>query len=262
MHKKVIVFAPHQDDEILACSGTIHLLKKSGADIYIVFATNGDFYGKESAAVRLKESMDAAKLLQIDEEKIIILGFADTGMDYKDSFLWKLYHALPNEIVSSPVSSVTYHPQNLEEYSMQKLGTHLPYTKNAFVQIINYLINDIRPDIIFVSSILDAHGDHAALCKFVTDAVYKSSKDTLIYQYIIHSGDDKNWPRRGSLYYSRPQNVTEELWQNRITVTIGHSFEKQKLIQLFESQLSPSGYLLSFAKQEEIFFDTKEVDGS
>lgn len=262
MHKKVIVFAPHQDDEILACSGTIQLLKKSGADIYIVFTTNGDFYGKESAVMRLKESMAAAKTLQIDEENIIILGFADTGMDYKDSFLWNLYHALPNEVVSSPVSDTTYHPQNLEEYSMQKLGIHLPYTKNAFIQIVDYLINDIRPDIIFVSSILDAHGDHAALCKFVTDAVYKSGKDILIYQYIIHSGDDKNWPQRGTLYYSKPQNVTEELWQKRITITIGCPFEKQKLIQLFESQLSPSGYLLSFAKQEEIFFDTKEVDGS
>ena len=56
---KVLIFAPHQDDEILSCAGLINSLIKSNAEISIVFATNGDFYGKESASIRLLESISA-----------------------------------------------------------------------------------------------------------------------------------------------------------------------------------------------------------
>ena len=31
--------------------------------------------------------------------------------------------------------------------------------------------------------------------------------------------------------------------------------QKRKLIQIFQSQISPSGYLLSFAKSEEFFLE-------
>lgn len=255
MSKRVIIFAPHQDDEILGCAGTINLLKKLGTDVVIVFATNGDFYGKENAAIRLRESIMALKNLNISEEKIIVLGFADTGMAYDESFLWKLYHSY--EIIKSPVSSVTYHPFGLEEYSLKKFGIHLPYCKDAFSQTIEYLINDMRPDAIFTSSSLDAHGDHAALCWFVEDAVNKTDINIPIYQYIIHSGNDKEWPQRQTMYYSKPQNITDKLWEKRIIVPVDLTLNKKKLIQIFCSQLSPSGYLLSFAKNEEIFFELK-----
>lgn len=259
MRKKAIIFAPHQDDEILSCAGTIDLLKQSNIEIYIVFATNGDFYGKQSASIRLQESIAALKELQIKKENIIILGFADTGMGYCESFLWRIYHSSENNIIKSTVSDITYHPLDGLEYSMERLGVHLPYTKTAFSMILEQLIQEIAPNIIFTSSCLDAHGDHAGLCMFVKQTINKLKWEIPIYQYIIHSGDDKKWPDRESMYFSRPGNVSEELWKKRIVVPVEDSLKKQHLIQLFASQISPSGYLLSFAKNEEIFFDTKEV---
>ena len=262
MKKRVIIFAPHQDDEILGCAGTIDLLNKSNIEIFIVFATNGDFYGKASAEIRLQESTTALNALGIQEDHIIVLGFADTGMAYKESFLWKMYHSHAEETINSPVSDSTYHPFDCEEYSKGKYGMHLPYTKKAFSYVLKSLIEDIKPDIIITSSSLDMHGDHSALCRFIENTIDEMNINIRIYQYIIHSGNDKEWPCRNSMYYTRPENVSEDLWQRRITVELDKSFDKKSLIELFQSQLSPSGYLLSFAKREEFFLDTKEVNSN
>ncbi|MEZ6086390.1 MAG: PIG-L family deacetylase [Phycisphaerae bacterium] len=39
--KRAIVFSPHQDDEVLGCGGTIIKKIEQGADVHIVFMTNG-----------------------------------------------------------------------------------------------------------------------------------------------------------------------------------------------------------------------------
>ena len=41
---RVLVFAPHPDDETLAVGGLIHRLTKEGVPVRIVFITNGDGY--------------------------------------------------------------------------------------------------------------------------------------------------------------------------------------------------------------------------
>lgn len=262
MKKRAIIFAPHQDDEILACAGTIDQLNKSGVEVFIVFATNGDFCGKKSAAIRLSESTAALKSLNINSEHIIVLGFADTGMAYEDSFLWNLYHSQSDKVIKSKVADHTYHPWGDKEYSMQKFGFHSQYTRNAFSQVLKYLIEDIKPDLLFSSSWLDAHGDHAALCMFIKEVVSTTGIDIPIYQYIIHSGDDKKWPHREMAYFSKPENIPEKWWNERICIMVDRNLNKRRLIQLFKSQLSPSGYLLSFAKNEEFFLMSKRLSSN
>jgi len=41
MGRRVIIFAPHPDDETLACSGTIIKKIAEGCEVYIVFMTDG-----------------------------------------------------------------------------------------------------------------------------------------------------------------------------------------------------------------------------
>lgn len=262
MKKRAIIFAPHQDDEILACAGTIDQLNKSGIDVFIVFATNGDFCGKEISAIRLQESTTALNALKISSEKIIVLGFADTGMAYEDSFLWNLYHSQPDIVIKSQVADHTYHPWGEKEYSMQKFGFHAPYTRNAFIHLLRHLIEDIKPDMIVSSSLMDAHGDHAALCMFIEEVILSTGVAIPIYQYIIHSGDDKKWPVRETEFFNKPENITEQWWNERISITVDKKLNKRNLIQLFKSQLSPSGYLFSFAKNEEFFLMSKRLSGN
>ena len=56
--KKVLVLAPHQDDEIIGCGGALIKLKELGASIDICFLTNGSGISNpvDSVAIRDKES--------------------------------------------------------------------------------------------------------------------------------------------------------------------------------------------------------------
>ena len=83
MPKRVIVFAPHPDDETLGCGGTIAKKLREGYDVLIVFMTDGrNALSKlfnvcsnptplELREIRKEEAKKASKILGVEEEKLI-----------------------------------------------------------------------------------------------------------------------------------------------------------------------------------------------
>jgi LmbE family N-acetylglucosaminyl deacetylase len=80
--KKILVLAPHQDDEAIGCGGTLLNLAEQGASITTVFLTNGaELTDPEtSVAIRHKEAINAtrtysgkAEFLDIDNISMDIL---------------------------------------------------------------------------------------------------------------------------------------------------------------------------------------------
>ncbi len=63
--KRILVLAPHQDDEILGCGGTLLQLAQQGCQINIGFLTNGAELSnpKKSVAIRQKEAQVVCKAL-------------------------------------------------------------------------------------------------------------------------------------------------------------------------------------------------------
>jgi LmbE family N-acetylglucosaminyl deacetylase len=78
-----IVFAPHPDDETLGCGGTIIKKKRAGADIKIVFMTDGSYSphnlisASELRSIRLDEALAASRLLGVEESDVVFLEFED-----------------------------------------------------------------------------------------------------------------------------------------------------------------------------------------
>jgi LmbE family N-acetylglucosaminyl deacetylase len=69
--KKVLILAPHPDDEIFGCGGTMHRLKREGAEVLVMFMTVGttkDFSaaGQSTADQRMKEIAAVKDLMGID----------------------------------------------------------------------------------------------------------------------------------------------------------------------------------------------------
>ncbi len=67
---RVLVFAPHQDDETIGCGGTLALLRKNGCKIKVIFVTDGGGAGslpEGSVAIRKKEAAEALAVLGIDD---------------------------------------------------------------------------------------------------------------------------------------------------------------------------------------------------
>lgn len=70
-HEKLLVIAPHADDEVLGCGGLILKIKNAGGRVYVQFLTNAptkDFSkkGKSTLDERNKEIEAVAKYLKFD----------------------------------------------------------------------------------------------------------------------------------------------------------------------------------------------------
>lgn len=59
MAKKILVIAPHADDEILGCGGYLLSQKKEGAEIHVLFGTIGGSHKLQHLEERIKEARKA-----------------------------------------------------------------------------------------------------------------------------------------------------------------------------------------------------------
>ena len=62
--KKILVIAPHGDDEVLGCGGYLLQQSKKGAEIHIILGTIGGTDKRQSFAVRLTESKAVAERIK------------------------------------------------------------------------------------------------------------------------------------------------------------------------------------------------------
>ncbi len=83
LQKSAMVFSPHQDDESLGCGGMISCKAMAGAEVKIIFMTDGrtshaPFIGNEELiAMRAQEAVAAGLQLGVREEDIHFLGLTD-----------------------------------------------------------------------------------------------------------------------------------------------------------------------------------------
>ena len=71
--KKLLVIAPHPDDEILGCGGLIGRVKEEGGQVYVLIVTVGttELYGGHSnLKERVKETEEVMKFLSVDDYEI------------------------------------------------------------------------------------------------------------------------------------------------------------------------------------------------
>ena len=95
-HERIMIIAPHPDDEVLAAGGIIATAVKAGSQLRIIVATNGDAsyataltHGshfitrnnfKHLAAMRQKESLNALTSLGVSRMQIHLWGFPDRDL--------------------------------------------------------------------------------------------------------------------------------------------------------------------------------------
>ena len=90
MNKQILVAAAHPDDEVLGCGGTIARLVYEGADVHVVFFTDG--VGARLDSVGLSENAEVTMRRYAAEEAVKVLGaktvvfgdFPDNRMDSVD----------------------------------------------------------------------------------------------------------------------------------------------------------------------------------
>lgn len=84
--ERVIILAPHQDDESLGCGGRTIQLKQAGAEVTVVYTSDGRLansqFMQEDEVVRMRkaEAIQACSVLGIAEKDVIFLPFQDGNL--------------------------------------------------------------------------------------------------------------------------------------------------------------------------------------
>lgn len=131
MEKKLIVFAPHPDDETLGCSGTITKKLNEGYDVSVVFMTDGRHSLTEIGistgptpfemkVIRREEAIRAMKILGLQEKNLFFLDFEDKTLKKNE----KLVQERVVEILKNISPAEVFFPQE-NEYNIDHRVTNM-----------------------------------------------------------------------------------------------------------------------------------------
>ena len=71
---RILVFAPHPDDEVLGCGGTLALLRQKKCAVKVIFVTDGagaGSLGPDAPVIRRKEAAESLGILGVDDMEFL-----------------------------------------------------------------------------------------------------------------------------------------------------------------------------------------------
>lgn len=262
---RILILAPHPDDEILGCAGIIQKAKALGIPLRIVFLTYGDnnqwsflVYRKhpvfmpravkEMGLVRYREAHAATRILGVAPEQLVFLGYPD----FHTLSIWYRYWG-----TRRPFASMLTHAAAVPYRNAFRPGA--PYTGEAIVGDLESVLRDFAPTKIFLSHPADHNPDHRALYLFTRVALW-DLQDTVsaeVYPYLIHY---KKWPKPHGYYPEKslevPQSLKEKIAWQTSALSLSERTQKYRALQKHRSQfISSAAYLCSFVRTNELFGD-------
>lgn len=175
--KKVMVFAPHEDDDICLVGGVAEEYRHYGSKVIIVFVTNGDNLGVEYTELRCNEALAGAALYGVGEEDVIFLGFGDG---------WNTKHLLWGEEGEVLISATG----KMETYSSSRKAAYkdgVPYTKDNLRAEIEEILRNYKPDVI-IGCDNDFHGDHVLTSLVLEEALGRVLHEADGYEPVFLKG--------------------------------------------------------------------------
>jgi LmbE family N-acetylglucosaminyl deacetylase len=199
-HKKLLVLAPHCDDETLGSAGLITEALRIGMEVRVVMETNGDgtlsatmrdfyrLYPRPQDFIRMgnlrqQETLNALKLLGVSENYVYFLSYPDHGT----ASLWNEYWSSTNPF-RSPYSNDTHSPY------VKTYNPNAVYSGESLLADLESILRSYQPDLISYPHPDDVHPDHWGLSVFTRLALALIQREQPSYQpdaysYIVHRPD-------------------------------------------------------------------------
>ena len=260
---KIIVFSPHVDDEAIGTSGIIQEAKAKRATILVVYMTNGDDNatsvigeGKslklppnefiKLGEIRAEEGKKALKILGLEEDEYIFLGYPDSGLNL---MLSRYFNTTTP--YASRGTKLTYNPYGFTYRQKQS------YTGANALADVTQIIRDFGPTMVFVTHPRDKHPDHSATFKYVSQALEDLGQNPRVYGYLVHYAlypPEKKLETNDYLY--PPKNLFSPNGWYSFDLSAEQEQTKLEAIDQNETQrkwVALSNFLQSFVKRNEIF---------
>ncbi len=262
---RILVFAPHPDDESLGVGGLIARAVEKNATVMVVIVTDGSSSHSSSAYSKLKtnlnvignislpelrhnETLNALKNLGVNEKNVIFLGYPDVGLGP----LFEIYWDYNNTYRSAN----DFNKLNYSSYSFS-YEKNAPYAGVNVVKNMQTIIKDFKPTIVVYPDDGDDHPDHWATSAFVRYSLMGLNYTGTEYTYLVHKGLE--WPTPG-LYLpdsrlNPPSGLlsTDANW-TYFNINSNEENEKERAILSHKSQVGiNSSYFKSFIRTNDLF---------
>ena len=258
---RVLVIAPHPDDESLCCGGLLKRAAQRGIAAKVAFVTNGD--GSRTGQIfktlreplardndlfsiaqhRQIEALDALSKIGISETDAAFFGFPDGG-------LTAITQMRGDEIYWAPTTR-----RNHVAYP-RAYAPGARYLREVLFDLTAQLIREFQPTWLLTGHALDTHSDHAATYPLALESVRRANLKTAprVAQYLVHFGI---WPVPNGLHadlnIAPPAALRRAKWHS-LNLQNDEIAAKLAAIECYQSQLvSLPRYLRAFVRRNEIF---------
>jgi len=260
-HPRVVVFAPHPDDETVGLGGLLFRLARAHVPLRVVFVTNGDGYRRALeqdfdverptdadyvalGELRQREALAALGHLGVARRDVRFLGFPDGGL----AELWRA-HWLRTHPYTSPYTKESSPPD----------AEGVGYDGQDLTSVVSGILRDFGPTLVVMPHPYDTHLDHAHASYFVTEALSELEASGVlapvptVLTYLVHY---PRWPALRGPGFDRELPLAEmpDTRWSESELAPAELAAKRAALAEYRSQLGVmNGFLHHFLCRNELF---------
>jgi LmbE family N-acetylglucosaminyl deacetylase len=262
---RLLIIAPHPDDEVIAAAGLMQHLRAAEGTLRVVYLTDGEAY-REGVQVedhvtsptasnyraygrqREREAHAALRVLGFGPESLTFLGFPNAGL----SRMMKTYWSERRNPYRSPYS------RRDRPSKSEIVVPDTEFRGEDLSQELAQIIGDFAPTMLLVPRKEDQHADHCAAWFFVADALFDVKRlrpdfDVELVNYIVHY---YSWPFEDDAPLVEPPEGLRGGVSGWLSVPLSAAElrKKREALARYKSQMDVMGWFLNgFARRNELF---------
>ena len=189
--KRVLIFSPHPDDDVISMGGTFRRLITQGHDVHVAYETSGNIAVHDDVVL---QTIDTARECgfkdKYDEVKAIIAGKRKGEPEPLE--LRKLKGSIRRHMGLNDRTNV--HFLNLPFYETGGVKKGL-LTENDISRVVK-LLQELKPDQIYAAGDLsDPHGTHRTCIEAVIEAMYQIQNEPWVKdcRFWLYRGAWQEW---------------------------------------------------------------------
>jgi LmbE family N-acetylglucosaminyl deacetylase len=257
---RVLVVAPHPDDESLCCAGLIQHATANGAAVAVVWLTAGEAFELDAMLVqrriwprhvdllrfaiqRLAEAAAAASALGVPPSRQFVLGYPDRGLmalvagDY--------YYRRTYRSRYTGLQAVGF-PQAVSPYAT--------FDGADLERDLEHVLDEFQPTLVLAPAPQDSHPDHAATGLLLHRLLQRRGQLARLRYWIVHA---PHWPAprayRPQLMLAPPASARQLSWQS-LPLTLDERGRKLAALRTHRTQMRLiEPFMVSFVRANELF---------
>lgn len=243
--KRVIVFSPHPDDDVISMGGTINRLVAHGHEVHIAYETSGNIAVADEEAIRFMHFINGFNQIfdarcdaiskKYREVKSFLSNKNESEPDSRDILDIKGLIRRGEARTACTFNHIPLSRVHFLDLPFYESGSvkKLPMSQSD-VDIVKQLINDIKPHQIYVAADLaDPHGTHKKCTEAVLAAISQLKDDKVVWL-----DDCRIWMYRGAWAEWPVEDI-----EMCVPMSPEELMHKRKAILKHSSQMESAPYL-------------------